>query len=64
MGVKQLVGWVLALGAINWGLVGAANMNLVESLLGAGSMMTQIVYIIIGVAGVYKVYMMVAGGKK
>lgn len=44
-----------AVGAINWGLVGAANFNLVEwlgGLVGAQDMFSKVVYILIGVAGV------------
>lgn len=64
MDMKKLIGWVLVIGALNWGLVGLLNMNLVESLLGAGSFLTKAVYIVVGAAGVYKAYMMVNGGKK
>lgn len=60
MDVKALVGWVLVIGALNWGLVGLLNMNLVESLLGAGSLLTKGVYIVVGLAGLYKAYMMVS----
>lgn len=63
MDVKQLVGWVLVVGALNWGLVGLLNMNVVESVLGGGSMLTRAVYVLVGLAGAYKVYLMV-GGKK
>lgn len=52
MATKQLVGWVLALAAINWGLVGLLDMNLVNSLLGATGL-ENIVYILVGVSGVY-----------
>lgn len=65
MGTKQLVGWVLVIGAVNWGLVGLMGLNLVESLLGGGdSMLTKVVYIVVGLAGVYKAYMMLTGAKK
>lgn len=60
----QAIGWVLALAALNWGLVGLLNLNLVESILGAGSLLTKIVYIAIGAVGLYKVYLMVGGKKK
>lgn len=63
MGTKQLVGWVLALSAINWGLVGLMDLNLVETVLGTGSMLAKIVYIVIGLVGVYKVYMMTMSKK-
>lgn len=64
MNTKQLVGWVLVVGALNWGLVGLLNLNLVESLLGSGSFLTKVVYIVVGLAGGYKGYMMVSDGKK
>lgn len=58
MNQKQLVGWVLAVAAINWGLVGVLNINLVELILGTGSVLTKVVYGLIGLVGVYKVYLM------
>ena len=64
MNMKQLVAWVLVLGAVNWGLVGLLNLNIVEVILGVGSMLTKAVYIIIGLAGLYKAYMLVGGNKK
>lgn len=45
-----------AIGAINWGLVGLLNFNLVSELdrmLGAKNLVARIIYAIIGVAGVY-----------
>ena len=39
------------LGAINWGLVGIFDMNLVTSIFGNMTMLTRIVYIVIAVAG-------------
>ena len=60
----MLVGWVLAFAAINWGLVGLLNLNLVETLLGAGSTLTKVAYLVVGLVGVYKVYWLTMGGKK
>lgn len=59
----MLVGWVLAVSAINWGLVGLLGVNLVETVFG-DSIITKIVYILIGAVGVYKVYMMTMMKKK
>ena len=64
MNSKQLVGWILVVGALNWGLVGLMDLNLVENILGMGSIFTKAVYVIVGLAGAYKGYMMVTGGKK
>lgn len=56
MNTKMLVGWVVALAAVNWGLVGVINVNIVEAILGTGSVLTRAAYILVGVAGVYKLY--------
>jgi len=45
-----------AIGAINWGLVALLNFNLVEKLdhlVGAKNLLSRVVYIVIGVAGLY-----------
>lgn len=39
-------------GAVNWGLVGLLDFNLVDMLVG-GFGLTDIVYILVGVSGVY-----------
>lgn len=64
MDTKQLVGWIVVVGALNWGLVGLLNLNVVEAVLGAGSILTKAVYVIVGLAGAYMAYAMVGGKKK
>lgn len=59
----MLVGWVLALAAVNWGLTGVLGVNLVEAILGAGSTLTKVAYGLIGVVGVYKVYLLTVAKK-
>ncbi len=44
---------LVVVGAINWGLVGLADFNLVSMLFGAGSGLEKIVYILVGLSGVY-----------
>ena len=63
MSTKQIVGWILVIGAINWGLVGLLGLNIVESIFGMGSMLTKVVYIVVGLAGAYKAYMMLTNSK-
>ena len=50
----QLVALVLVVvGAVNWGLVGVAEFDLVAALLGgADSSLARLVYTLVGVAGV------------
>ena len=39
------------IGAINWGLIGLFNVNLVSLLFGIDSIITNIVYILVGICG-------------
>ncbi len=64
MSSMQMLSWVLiTVGALNWGLVGLANINLVEALLGSWPAVVQIVYILVGLAGVYSLWGMFTMGK-
>ena len=54
-GVCKIVGILVALGAINWGLVGIFQMDVVENLLGTMTGPARAVYTLIGIAGVLKV---------
>jgi len=44
---------LLWVGGLNWGLVGLFGVNLVTELFGVGSMLTQLVYILVGLSAVY-----------
>ena len=52
--ICKVAGLLVVVGAVNWGLVGAFNKNLVSSLLGSGTMAEKVVYIVIGIAGIMK----------
>ncbi len=43
------------IGAINWGLIGLLDFNLVASLFGDGSMLSRIVYMIVGICGLINI---------
>ena len=64
MSTLDWVAWVLVVvGALNWGLV-ALKYNLVEMLFGVG-MLTTWVYGLVGLAGLYFVWMaLTKKGKK
>lgn len=56
MKVAHMVAFVLVIvGALNWGLVGVFHFNLVESLLGAGTTLTTVVYGLVGASAVFEV---------
>ena len=42
---------LVIIGALNWGLVGAFQLNLVNKLLGSWSWLERLVYVLVGVAG-------------
>ena len=44
---------VVIIGAINWGLIGFFNLNLVSLLFGSMSWLSRIVYGLVGLSGLY-----------
>lgn len=44
---------LVIVGALNWGLVGLLGLNLVELLLGSIPLLEKLVYILVGLSGVY-----------
>ncbi len=44
---------LVLVGALNWGLVGLLDFNLVDMILGAGSTFSKIVYILVGASAIY-----------
>lgn len=49
---------VLAIiGALNWGLVGLFDFNLVSALFGPMTALSRIIYVLVGLSGLYLIYM-------
>lgn len=42
-------------GAINWGLIGILDFNLVSTIFGSGSILERIIYILVGLAGIVNI---------
>lgn len=54
MKVIDIIALVLIIiGAINWGLIGIFNFNLVEAIFGGLSIITRIIYILVGISGLW-----------
>ncbi len=52
----DMFAWILlVVGGLNWGLVGLFNFNLVDTLFTAGSIVTMVVYTLVGAAAVYAI---------
>ena len=41
------------IGAINWGLIGFFDFNLVSALFGEGTVFTRLIYDLVGICGLY-----------
>ncbi len=44
---------LLAVGGLNWGLIGLFDFNLVSALFGSGTWLERIVYMLVGVSALY-----------
>jgi uncharacterized membrane protein YuzA (DUF378 family) len=47
---------LVIVGGLNWGLVGAFGFDLVATIFGGMSIISRIVYILVGLAAVYMIY--------
>ena len=50
--VCKIACMLVIIGAINWGLIGVANKNMVEQIFGSATSVTKIIYILVGLSGV------------
>ena len=44
---------LIIIGAINWGLVGLFNFNLVDAIFGTMSVLSRIIYTLVGISGLW-----------
>lgn len=45
---------LVIVGGLNWGLVGIFNFDLVAAILGTGSLLSRLVYILVGVSAMWQ----------
>ena len=56
MKVIDVIALVLVIiGAINWGLIGIFNFNLVDAIFGVMSVISRIIYILVGISGLWAI---------
>jgi uncharacterized membrane protein YuzA (DUF378 family) len=57
---KNVLDWIaivlVIIGAVNWGLVGLFSLDLVQLVLGSIPILAKIVYILVGLSGLYLIY--------
>ncbi|MDQ6882372.1 MAG: DUF378 domain-containing protein [Pseudomonadota bacterium] len=54
---------LLIIGGLNWGLVGLMDLDVVAAVFGRGTMISRVVYILVGVAAVYGLYLISKMGR-
>lgn len=64
MKLKTLSKWLVVIGALNWGLVGLMNFNLVTFLVGSWPWLVTLVYALVGLSGLWGIYAMLTDKKK
>lgn len=55
---------ILAIGGLNWGLVGIFKFNLVDAIFGVGSVVSVIIYVLVAISAIWLVFnAIVSNGK-
>lgn len=63
MKLKTVSKWLVVLGALEVGLMGVMNFDFIGSLLGSWPLLVKVVYILIGIAGLWGAYAMLTKKK-
>ena len=48
----KVVGLIAIVGTLNWGLVGLLNVNVVERIFGEMTLVTRVIYGLVGLSGI------------
>ncbi|MBR1914903.1 MAG: DUF378 domain-containing protein [Alphaproteobacteria bacterium] len=54
--LSKIALWLVIIGGLNWGLVGAFDFNLVSLIFGNMSILARIVYILVGLSAIWLIY--------
>ncbi len=46
---------LVIIGAIVWGIIGIFNFNVVDAIFGVGSIISKIIYILVGISGLWAI---------
>ena len=62
--LKWIAMLLMVIGSINWGLVGILNFNVVDAIFGYGSIIEIIIYVLVGLSGIWGISFLFGGSKK
>lgn len=51
--IRTIALLLVIIGALNWGLIGLFEFNLVSAVFGSLSMVSRIIYVLVGLSGIY-----------
>lgn len=51
---------LLVIGGVNWGMIGIFNVDLVSMLFGVMTILTRIIFVMVGLAAIHTVYILAA----
>lgn len=54
--LEKVALWLTILGGLNWGLIGLFDFNLVAAIFGGMSILSRIIYILVGLSAVWLIY--------
>jgi uncharacterized membrane protein YuzA (DUF378 family) len=69
-GLKMVAWWLVIVGALNWllvglgGLMGGTSWNVVNMVFGSMPMLENLVYVLVGLSGLWLLWDKLAGSKK
>lgn len=68
MNKLSTIDWIalilVIIGGVNWGLVGFFNFDLVAAIFGSASMLSRIIYDLVGISGIYLIFVAPKMGKE
>ena len=62
--INKIACLLVVIGALNWGFIGFLGLDLVAALFGAGSMLSMIVYDIVGISAIWCIIRYAMSGHK
>ncbi len=58
--VQKILLVITIIGAINWGLIGIMDFDLVASIFGSATFFTKMIYTIVGICGIINIGILMA----
>ena len=53
--IQKILLVITIIGAVNWGLIGLFDFNLVDTIFGTGSILSRIIYTLVGISGLVNI---------